>query len=197
MVKGVVRTKSSVGVESDPQQLPIMPKGTAIWLIENTALTFEQIADFCGLHVLEVQAFADDQVSTGMIGVDPINLGQLTTEEIERCQKDPTARLILKKSDVPVVRNTSKRKYTPLLKRRDRPDAIAWLIKYYPDMTDRKICQLVSSTKDTVLSIRDKTYAKMTDLRPRDPVLLGFCSQIELDKAIAEIKKENRDQQSE
>ena len=190
MVKGVVRTKSSVTAGSDPQQLPIMPKGTAIWLIENTALTFEQIADFCGLHVLEVQAFADDQVSSGMIGVDPINLGQLTSEEIERCQKDPKARLVLKKSDIPAAKKTSKRKYTPLLKRRDRPDAIAWLIKYYPDMSDRKICQLVSSTKNTVLSIREKTYAKMADLRPRDPVLLGFCSQIELDQAISEIKKD-------
>ena len=190
MATGVTRTKSSVKTTAEPQQLPIMPKGTAIWLIENTALTFEQIADFCGLHVLEVQAFADDQVSSGMIGVDPISLGQLTAEEIDRCQKDPKARLILKKSDIPAVRNTSKRKYTPLLKRRDRPDAIAWLIKYYPDMSDRKICQLVSSTKNTVLSIREKTYAKMADLRPRDPVLLGFCSQIELDQAIAEIKKD-------
>lgn len=181
--------KKNIIVDSESPKLPIMPKGTAVWLIENTALTFEQIADFCGLHVLEVQALADDQVASGMQGVDPVNLGQLTQEEIERCQKDPAARLVLKKSNIPQVKTKSKRKYTPLAKRRDRPDAIAWIIKYYPDMTDVKICELVATTRNTVASIRNRTYAKMADLRPRDPVLLGLCSQVELDQAILEIKK--------
>ncbi|MDR1560832.1 MAG: DUF1013 domain-containing protein [Holosporaceae bacterium] len=169
--------------------IPIMPQGTAVWLIENTALTFEQIADFCGLHHLEVQALADEQVSVGMIGVDPINLGQLTQEEIDRCTKDPKASLVLTAPKFQLVKQKFKRKYTPISKRRDRPDAIAWLIKFYPDMSDSSICSLVSTTKSTVLSIRNKTHAKMHELKPRDPVLLGFCTQIELDYAISKIEK--------
>lgn len=168
---------------------PIMPKGTAVWLIENTALTFEQIAQFCGLHVLEVQALADDQSSVGMIGVDPVKMGQLTAEEIERCSKNPNARLFLSASDVPELRKRSKKKYVPLRKRQERPDAVAWLLKYYPDMPDSVICSLLSTTKSTVASIRERTHARMSELRPRDPVLLGFCSQIELDAAIASLER--------
>jgi hypothetical protein len=168
---------------------PIMPQGTAVWLIDNTALTFEQIAQFCGLHVLEVQALADGQVSAGMIGIDPINLGQLTQEEIDRCSKDPTVSLVLATPKFPAIKQKSRKKYTPLLKRHDRPDAIAWIIKFYPDMSDASICSLLSTTKATVLSIRNKTHARMHELKPRDPVLLGFCSQIELDAAISKIKK--------
>ncbi len=168
---------------------PIMPQGTAVWLIENTALTFEQIAKFCGMHVLEVQALADDQVSAGMIGEDPIQLGQLTREEIERCTKDPTATLTLTPPKF-VVKQKSKRKYTPFIKRQERPDAIAWLLKYYPSMPDSEIASLLSTTKNTVISIRNKTHARMSELRPRDPVLLGFCSQVELDRAIAALKQD-------
>lgn len=168
---------------------PIMPKGTAVWLIENTALTFKQIADFCGLHELEVRALADEQVSAGMIGVDPVSMGQLTREEIERCSKDADATLIMALPKVLVAKAKTKRKYTPLLKRRDRPDAIAWLIKFYPEMSDSSICSLLSTTKTTVQSIRSKTHLRMNEIRPRDPVLLGFCSQIELDNAISELKK--------
>ena len=168
---------------------PIMPKGTAVWLIENTALTFDQIAEFCGLHVLEVQALADDQSSSGMIGVDPVKMGQLSAEEIDRCSKDPNARLRLSPSSIPQIKKKGKSKYVPLLKRRDRPDAIAWLLKYYPEMSDSVICSLLGTTKSTVISIREKTHVRMNELRPRDPVLLGFCSQIELDAAIASVKK--------
>lgn len=169
---------------------PIMPKGTAVWLIDNTALTFDQIAQFCGLHVLEVQALADDQSSVGMIGVDPIKMGQLTMEEIERCSKNPNARLLLTSSAIPELRKKAKKKYVPLLKRQERPDAVAWLLKYYPDMPDSIICSLLSTTKSTVASIRERTHSRMSELKPRDPVLLGFCSQVELDAAVASLQKD-------
>lgn len=174
---------------------PIMPKGTAVWLIDNTSLTFEQIAQFCGLHVLEVQALADDQSSVGMIGVDPIKLGQLTVEEIDRCSKNPNARLLLTSSAIPQLRKKNKKKYVPLVKRQERPDAVAWLLKYYPDMPDSVICSLLSTTKSTVASIRERTHARMSELRPRDPVLLGFCSQIELDTAVASLKKNQKEKE--
>lgn len=167
---------------------PIMPQGTAVWLIENTALTFEQIAKFCGMHIVEVQALADDQVSTGMIGEDPIRLGQLTREEIERCTKNPSASLTLTAPKFAIKQKT-KRKYTPLLKRQERPDAIAWLLKYYPNMPDSDIASLLSTTKTTVASIRNKTHARMNELKPRDPVLLGFCSQVELDRVTSALKR--------
>ncbi len=169
---------------------PIMPKGTAVWLIDNTALTFDQIAQFCGLHVLEVQALADDQSSVGMVGVDPIKMGQLTAEEIERCSKNPSARLLLTSSAIPQLRKKAKKKYVPLLKRQERPDAVAWLLKYYPEMPDSVICSLLSTTKSTVASIRERSHSRVNELRPRDPVLLGFCSQVELDAAIASLKRD-------
>ncbi len=174
---------------------PIMPKGTAVWLIDNTSLTFEQIAQFCGLHVLEVQALADDQSSVGMIGVDPIKLGQLTVEEIDRCSKNQNARMLLTSSAIPQLRKKNKKKYVPLVKRQERPDAVAWLLKYYPDMPDSVICSLLSTTKSTVASIRERTHARMSELRPRDPVLLGFCSQIELDAAVASLKKDQKEKE--
>lgn len=169
---------------------PIMPQGTAVWLIENTALTFEQIADFCGLHELEVKAIADEQISVGMIGVDPIAMGQLTKDEIDRCSKDPKAKLQLASPKIILEKPKSKRKYTPIAKRRERPDAIAWILKYYPDLPDNVICSLVSTTKSTVQSIRNKTHSRMTDIHPKDPVLLGFCTQIDLDRAVERMKLE-------
>jgi hypothetical protein len=174
---------------------PIMPKGTAVWLIDNTALTFEQIAQFCGLHVLEVQALADDQSAVGMIGVDPIKLGQLTAEEIDRCSKNPNARLLLTSSAIPELRKKNKKKYVPLVKRQERPDAVAWLLKYYPDMPDSVICSLLSTTKSTVASIRERTHARINEVRPRDPVLLGFCSQVELDAAVASLKRDQKEKE--
>ena len=169
--------------------LPIMPQGTAVWLIENTALTFEQIAVFCGLHVLEVQALADEQVSVGMIGVDPLKLGQLTQSEIDRCTNDSNASLTLSAPKFQAtIKKKTKKKYTPLMRRQKRPDAIAWLIKFYPEMSDASICSLLSTTKATVISIRDRTNVRINELNPKDPVLLGFCSQIDLDAEIAKIK---------
>lgn len=168
---------------------PLMPRGTAVWLIENTSLTFAQIAEFCGLHALEVQALADEQSSAGMIGVDPVQMGQLTKEEIERCSKDSKAHLIMSSPQIVELRKKSKKKkYVPLLKRQERPDAIAWLVKFYPDMPDSVICSLLATTKGTVTSIREKTHARMSELKPRDPVLLGFCTQVELDSAIASLE---------
>jgi hypothetical protein len=168
---------------------PIMPQGTAVWLIENTALTFEQIARFCGLHALEVQALADEQVSAGMVGVDPIKLGQLTQEEIDCCSADPQADLaIAAPKFVLTQKKKTKKKYTPLFKRQERPAAIAWLIKFFPDMPDAAVCSLLSTTKSTVASIRDRTHSKINEMKPKDPVLLGFCSQMELDAAIFKIK---------
>ncbi|MDR1235703.1 MAG: DUF1013 domain-containing protein, partial [Holosporaceae bacterium] len=150
---------------------PIMPHGTAVWLVENTALTFEQIGEFCGLHPLEIQALADEQVAVGMIGIDPVKLGQLTTEEIDRCTRDPKAKLVISSPKfVPPTKTKAKRKYTPLLKRRDRPDAIAWLMKFHPDMSDLAVCSLLATTKSTVIAIRNRTYARISELRPRDPV---------------------------
>ncbi|MDR1334990.1 MAG: DUF1013 domain-containing protein [Holosporaceae bacterium] len=172
---------------------PIMPQGTAVWLIENTALTFNQIADFCGLHVLEIQALADGQVSVGMMGVDPIRMGQLTADEIERCSRDPKASLIIATPKFSIPKSKSKKKYTPLIKRQERPDAIAWLVKFYPEMSDATICALVSTTKNTIISIRNRTHARMSEIRPKDPVLLGFCTQIELDSAIASLKNDSED----
>jgi hypothetical protein len=173
-----------------------MPHGTAVWLIENTALTFEQIAMFCGLHVLEVQALADEQVLAGMVGEDPIKLGQLTPEEIERCSQDSSATLCLAAPKFPeIAKKKAKRKYTPLLKRQKRPDAIAWLIKFYPEISDASICSLLSTTKATVLSIRNRTHIKINELNPKDPVLLGFCSQMDLDAAVSQIKCKNVENQ--
>lgn len=175
--------------------VPIMPKGTAVWLIENTALTFDQIAKFCDLHVLEVQALADEQSSSGMLGVDPIKMGQLTESEIQRCTKDPNARLTLSVSNIPQKKN--KRKYIPFKKRQERPDAVAWLLRHYPDMSDATICSLLSTTKSSVASIRQKTHSRMNELRPRDPVLLGFCSQIELDAAVASLSRQKKETEKE
>jgi len=173
---------------------PIMPKGTAVWLIENTALTFEQIANFCGMHELEVQTLADEGVA-GIIGVNPIQLGQLTQEEIDRCSKDPKSNLRMVSQNVyEQKKKKAKRKYTPLIKRQDRPDAVAWLVKYYPEMSDATISTLIAATKATVTSIREKLRSRISDLRPRDPVLLGFCSQLDLDKAVAELKKNTSEQ---
>lgn len=169
--------------------IPIMPKGTAVWLIENTALTFAQIAKFCGMHELEVQALADEQGTSVIVAVNPIQLGQLTQDEIDRCAKDPDAELHLSAPLMPSTKKKSKRKYTPLIKRQDRPDAVAWLLKYYPDMSDTTIASLIAATKATVVSIRERLHSHVSELRPRDPVLLGFCSQLDLDSAVNELKK--------
>jgi hypothetical protein len=164
----------------------LMPKATAVWLVENTALTFDQIAAFCGLHPLEVQAIADGEVAVGMQGLDPIAAGQLTQEEIDRCSKDPSARLQMAEPMLPEPRKRPKgARYTPVSKRQDRPDAIAWLLKNYPELSDAQISKLIGTTKPTINGVRDKTHWNTPNIKPRNPVHLGLCSADDLEKAIA------------
>lgn len=163
---------------------PLMPKATAVWLVENTALSFEQIADFCGLHSLEVQAIADDEVAIGMQGLDPIAAGELTMEEIERCQGDPGTRLNPAADRTPVQKKKGAR-YTPVSKRQDRPDAIAWLLKNYPEMSDAQISKLIGTTKPTINSIRDRSHWNTANIKAQNPVGLGLCSADDLEKVVA------------
>ncbi|HEV7369340.1 DUF1013 domain-containing protein [Arenibaculum sp.] len=170
--------------------LPLMPKATAVWLVENTALSFDQIAAFCGLHKLEVQAIADGEVAVGMVGLDPVANGQLTKEEIERCEQDPAARLRLLLQDLPqpVPRSKGPR-YTPVTKRGDKPDAIAWLLKTHPELSDAQVCRLIGTTKPTIQAVRDKTHWNAQNIKPRHPVQLGLCTQRELDEALSSVPR--------
>jgi uncharacterized protein len=165
---------------------PLMPKATAVWLVQNTALTFDQIADFCGLHQLEVQAIADGEVALQMQGLDPVGNGQTTAADIERCQKDPEARLTLAPQAVPevLVKHRGPR-YTPIAKRQDKPDAISWLTKNHPELTDAQISKLIGTTKPTIAAVRDRTHWNSTNIKPRHPVGLGLCTLDELDAAVA------------
>lgn len=166
--------------------LPLMPKATAVWLVENTALSFEQIADFCGLHPLEVQAIADGEVATGIVGLDPVANGQISRTELERCEADQDLRLKLIITDYPQPRNKAKgARYTPVSKRQDRPDAIAWLLKHHPELSDAQLCKLIGTTKPTIASVRDKTHWNAANIKPRNPVTLGLCSEADLEKAVA------------
>jgi len=166
--------------------LPLMPRATAVWLVENTPLTFDQIGEFTGLHGLEVQAIADGEVSTQMHGLDPVANGQLTQEELDRCIKDPNARLKLAKEALPeqVVKHKGPR-YTPIAKRQDKPDAIAWLTKNHPELTDAQISKLIGTTKPTIAAIRERTHWNAPNIKPRHPVSLGLCTMAELDAAVA------------
>jgi len=165
---------------------PLMPKATAVWLVDNTTLTFEQIADFCGLHPLEVKGIADGEVGAGIRGLDPVSSGQIERGEIERCQADPKHRIRLARPAAAEVKLLKRRepRYTPLSKRQDRPDAIAWLLRHHPELTDQQICKLLGTTKTTVNAVRDRTHWKSAEIRPRDPVLLGLCNQVDLDAAV-------------
>ena len=166
--------------------LPLMPKATAVWLVENTALTFEQIADFCGLHPLEVQAIADGEVAAGIVGLDPVANGQVARGEIERCEGNPDGRLKITVTDIPQPRAKQKgARYTPVSKRQDRPDAIAWILKHHPELSDATISKLIGTTKPTIQSVRDKTHWNATNIKPRNPVTLGMCTEAELEKVVA------------
>lgn len=165
--------------------LPLMPHATAVWLVENTALTFEQIAEFCGMHKLEVQAIADGEVDVGMRGLDPLISGQLTKEEIERCQADPTTRIELAIPDIPLpTARTKGARYTPVSKRQDRPDAIAWLVKTYPELSDAQISKLIGTTKPTINAVREKSHWNTQNITPQSPATLGLCSQAELERLV-------------
>jgi hypothetical protein len=174
------------------QELPLMRKATAVWLVENTALTFEQIAVFCGLHSLEVQGIADGDVAAGIIGQNPINSGQLTKEEITRCEKDHNAHLVLRQSVIDIQSSAKKKtgKYTPIARRGDKPDGIFYLLKYYPDITNSKIKKLIGTTDKMIDSIRNKTHWNMKNLKPRDVVLLGLCSQSQFNDALLQLGEE-------
>lgn len=172
--------------------LPIMRKATAVWLVDNTTLTFEQIANFTGMHELEIQGIADGDVASGVKGFDPIVNNQLTAEMIAKAEADPSLSLTLKA--MPNLEGEGKRKgprYTPLSKRQDKPAAIAWLVKNHPEIPDSQISKLVGTTKPTIQKIRDRTHWNMANIVPVDPVALGLCSQTELDQVIIKAAKVN------
>ncbi len=165
---------------------PLMPKATAVWLIEKTSLTFEQVADFVGMHPLEVQAIADGEVAQGIIGYDPILNGQLTREEIARCEADPSARLNMLPSALPVPKARGKgARYTPVSKRNDRPDGIAWLLRNHPQLTEQQVAKLLGTTKETIAKVRDRSHWNSANIKPRDPVILGLVTQSDLNAALA------------
>lgn len=165
---------------------PLMPKATAMWLINNTALSFDQIADFCALHVLEVKAMADETHPERIIPLDPIMTGQLSREAVEAAEKDPRKKLVLTKSkyEVPEKKAKGRPRYTPVSRRQDRPDAIYWLLRNHPEMPDAEIGKLIGTTKSTIESIRNKSHWNSANLKPVDPVSLGLTTQLELDLAV-------------
>ncbi len=166
-------------------ETPIMAKATAVWLCDNTTLTFKQIADFCGFHELEVQGIADGDVATGVKGFDPITNNQLTQEELDKAEKDPKYKLKLKFNKAAVGEEKRRGpRYTPLSKRQDRPASIYWLVKFHPELTDGQISKLVGTTKPTIQAIRERTHWNINNLEPIDPVALGLCKQSELDTAV-------------
>lgn len=167
----------------------LMPKATAVWLVDNTALSFEQIAAFCGLHDLEVQGIADGEVAVGIRGLDPIANGQLTRGEIARCEQDKTFRLSLSSPTTKVPERTRRARYTPVSKRQDRPNAISWLIKNYPVLNDAQIGKLLGTTKSTITAVRERTHWNTPNISPQDPLLLGICSEQEL---LVELRKGQR-----
>ena len=170
----------------------LMPKATAVWLVDNTALSFEQIAAFCTLHPLEVKAIADGEAAQGIKGADPIITGQLTREEIAKAEKDPTYRLKLAppKVKLPEVKNRKGPRYTPVSRRQDRPNAILWLVRNHPELKDAAIMRLVGTTKPTIAAIRERTHWNSQQLTPMDPVTLGLCSQIDLDLEVNRAAKD-------
>ena len=163
---------------------PLMPMATAVWLVDNTVLTFTQISEFCGLHELEIQGIADGTVGTHIVGQDPTTSGQLEQSELDRCQPDPSTRLVLSEYDVKAVPRTKGPRYTPVSKRQDKPDAIAWLVRNHPELTDLQISRLVGTTKPTIQAIRERSHWNISNIRPQDPVGVGLCKQLELDEAV-------------
>jgi len=170
------------------QPTPLMPHATASWLVDNTGLTFEQIAEFCGLHILEVQAMADDLASSKYTGRDPVRAGELTMAEIEKGQDDANYRLKMHKAPLTVSRTKGPR-YTPVSKRQDKPDGIAWILRNHPEISDAQIGKLIGTTRSTIAAIRDRSHWNISNINPKDPVTLGLCSQRELDAIVAKSAK--------
>ena len=173
---------------------PLMPKATAVWLVDNTSLSFEQIADFCGLHPLEVKGIADEDVAKGIKGQDPVASGQLTREQIEAAEKNPKMRLKIAppKHKIPAVKLKKAPRYTPVSKRQDKPDAVYWILRNHPEFTDADIVKLIGTTKATIQKIRERSHWNAANIKAVDPVTLGLCSQLELDLAVqrAAVKRE-------
>ncbi len=166
--------------------LPLMPKATAVWLIEKTALTFTQIAEFCGMHPLEVQAIADGEVAQGIVGYDPVANSQLTADEIKRCEADPAARLKLVPPNNPINKRSRGARYTPVAKRNDRPDAIAFVLRNFPQLSEAQVIKLLGTTKDTIQKVRERSHWNSANIKPRDPVILGLCSQTDLNAMVSQ-----------
>ena len=171
-------------------ETPFMPKATAVWLVENTTLTFQQIANFCKLHELEVKGIADGDVAKGIKAYNPILAGQLTREEVDLCSKDQNTNLnLVERADDVQVKERKNPKYTPLSKRQDRPDAALWLLKNYPEFTDGQVSKIVGSTKGTISLIRKRSYWNFSNLKAKDPVILGLCTQSTFEKALEKAKR--------
>ncbi len=170
------------------QPTPLMPHATATWLVDNTALTFEQIAEFCGLHILEVQAMADDLAASKYTGRDPVRAGELNMAEIEKGQADATYALRMQKAPVTVSRTKGPR-YTPVSKRQDKPDGIAWILRNHPEISDAAIGKLIGTTRNTITAIRERSHWNISNIQAKDPVTLGLCSQRELDALVAKAAK--------
>lgn len=173
---------------SNQSTYPLMPHATASWLVDNTALTFEQIAEFCGLHILEVQAMADDLAGAKYTGRDPVHSGELTQSEIERGQGNAEYRLKMQKAPISVSRTKGPR-YTPVSKRQDKPDGIAWILRNHPEISDAQVGKLIGTTRNTIAAIRDRSHWNISNINPKDPVTLGLCSQRELDALVAKAAK--------
>ena len=170
------------------QPKPLMPHATATWLVDHTGLSFEQIAEFCGIHILEVQAMADDLASSKYTGRDPVHAGELTLDEIAKGQADPDYALKMHKAPVEVTRTKGPR-YTPVSKRQDKPDGIAWILRSHPEVSDAQISKLIGTTRNTIGAIRERSHWNIQNIQPKDPVTLGLCSQRELDAVVAKAAK--------
>ena len=173
---------------SQQSAYPLMPHATASWLVDTTALTFEQIAEFCGLHILEVQAMADDLAGSKYTGRDPVHSGELSQAEIERGQANPEYRLKMQRAPLSVNRTKGPR-YTPVSKRQDKPDGIAWILRNHPEISDAQVGKLIGTTRNTIAAIRDRSHWNISNINPKDPVTLGLCSQRELDALVAKAAK--------
>jgi hypothetical protein len=178
---------------------PLMPMATAVWLVDNTSLTFEQIAEFCGLHVLQVRGIADGEVAKGILGTDPTASAQLTKKEIERCEAEPSAKLKMNPEFVAYLEGKKKKKgrYTPVARRQNKPDVIAWLVQNYPEVKDTQIVKLIGTTKKTIESVRDRSHWNWPNIVPKDPVLAGFCTQYDLNRIISVIEKQRERRKAE